>query len=83
VWNDFTGRDPSSDRRRTPLTVAISRDDGASWENKRNLEDEAEGSYAYTAIFCHLDEVWLAYTCRDSRSAGVRLTRFPLDWLYQ
>ncbi len=42
VFNDSTSR-------RTPLTVALSTDEGRTWPVKRNLET-AEGEYSYPAI---------------------------------
>ena len=71
AWNDHSEIDQSmrasetSGGKRTPLTVAISRDDGKTWIRAHNLLDDPEGWYCYTAIDfaggipdcgCHLRE---------------------------
>ncbi|MDA1192327.1 MAG: exo-alpha-sialidase [Candidatus Poribacteria bacterium] len=43
VWND------NPERRRNPLTVAISEDDGETWSARRNLQ-WGEGSFHYPAV---------------------------------
>ena len=37
VWNDHSAVEESLRRKRTPLTVAISRDEGRTWTRKRNI----------------------------------------------
>jgi Neuraminidase (sialidase) len=72
VWNDHSEVDESfratgsRGGRRTPLTVAISRDEGRTWIGKRNLLEDPDGWYCYTAI--HFDEtrVLLAFVAGGS-----------------
>ncbi len=78
VWNNHQGLDEARRRGRTPLTVALSRDEGKTWEKIKNLEDDPKGSYCYTAISFLDDHVLLAYYTR-----GTQITRFDLDWLYR
>ena len=47
VWNDHAGIDPALRDKRTPLTVAISRDEGKTWIHKHNLLDDPDGWYCY------------------------------------
>jgi Neuraminidase (sialidase) len=67
VWNDHSGVDESfranasRGGKRTPLTVAISRDEGRTWIGKRNLLDDPEGWYCYTAIHFDGPRVLLAF----------------------
>lgn len=84
VWNRVF--DPlRSAFGRTPLTAAISHDDGGSWAKFRNLETEANHSYAYPSVLFRANEVLLTYY----RSRGVtkgwelKLTILPLDWFYE
>lgn len=44
------GEDPAMKGRRTPLTVTISKDEGKTWEKVKNIEDDPDGWYCYTAI---------------------------------
>lgn len=67
VWNDHADVDETfrasrtSGGKRTPLTVAISRDEGRTWIHKRNLLDDPDGWYCYTAIHFHGPRVLLAF----------------------
>jgi len=88
VWNDHS-RVPESirNKKRTPLTVAISRDEGRTWEKAKNLLDDPDGWYCYTAVEFVGDRVLLSYNAggsgglpRLSRSA---MTYFDVDWLYK
>jgi photosystem II stability/assembly factor-like uncharacterized protein len=67
VWNDHSAVDESfrasesHSGRRTPLTLAISRDEGRTWFRKRNLLDSPNGWYCYTAIHFDKKRVILAF----------------------
>lgn len=87
VWNNHEGIDPALKGRRTPLTVAISRDDGKTWERARNLAADPAGWYCYTAVFFAGDHVLLGHCAGDTRNKGnglatTQITRFPVRWLY-
>ncbi|MBA3483984.1 MAG: exo-alpha-sialidase [Pirellulales bacterium] len=69
---------------RTPLTAAISVDDGQSWSHIKNLETDPKGLFCYTAIEFVDDHVLLAYCAGRS---GVReglsttkISRLPWRW---
>ena len=63
--------------KRTPLTLAVSADDGAHWKNLVHLETEA-GEYSYPAIVCTHSGVAISYTWRRER---VRCWQVPLEAL--
>jgi sialidase-1 len=46
---------------RNPLTAAISRDDGDTWEHIRNLEDDASRTFSYPSIAFRGGEVLVTY----------------------
>ncbi len=52
IWND-SRFDPDFDHsgKRTPLTTAISRDDGKTWQNRKNIETDPE--FEFTNPSCH------------------------------
>jgi len=62
---------------RTPLNLAVSSDDGETWKDLANLEDE-EGEYSYPAIVATADGVVIAYTWRRER---IRCWQIPTDVL--
>jgi sialidase-1 len=86
VWNDHSQIDPSLRGKRTPLTAAISKDDGQTWQPARTLFDNPHGWYCYTAIEPVGDYILLAHCAGDRRQnnglAETHITRLPLTWLY-
>lgn len=82
LWNNHDGIDESLQGKRTPLTAAISTDEGASWIPVENLEDDPNGWYCYTAMECVVEHVLLAYCAGDrTQNNGLALTklaRIPL-----
>jgi photosystem II stability/assembly factor-like uncharacterized protein len=86
VWNDHANVDATHRGKRTPLTVAISRDEGQTWERIKTLEDDPEGWYCYTAIAFVDQRVLLGHCAGDKQVGGLnrtQITLFDLDWLYK
>ena len=85
VWNNHQNIPAQYVGKRSPLNVAISRDEGRSWEHVKTLEDDPGGHYCYTAIEFVGEDVLLAYCAGQRKTGGLRctqITRFSLDWLY-
>jgi predicted neuraminidase len=86
VWNDHREIDSKFRGKRTPLHVAVSRDEGQTWEKVRTLEDDPDGWYCYTAIEFVGDRVVLGH-CAGGKGVGhlnrTQITLFDLDWLYR
>ncbi len=86
VWNDHSKIDPALKQKRTPLSVAISRDDGKTWSAAKTIENDPKGWYCYTAIEFVGDRVLLGHCAgRDegaARLATLQITSFDLSWLY-
>ena len=88
VWNDHSHIDPSLRGRRTPLTVAISRDDGKTWIHRKTLYDDPHGWYCYTAIDFAGNRVLLGHCAGQqvkgsSGLATTVITSFDVAWLYR
>ena len=81
VWNDHAAIPNSLKNRRVPLSTAISKDDGKTWQNIKVLEGNPQGWYCYIAIHPMDDAVLLGY-CAMSGLAHSRVTRVPVPWLY-
>ena len=85
AWNDHEEVDERYLGKRTPFKVAISRDEGATWTNKRTIESDPGGWYCYTAMEFVGDHVLLGH-CAGQRATGglnlTQITRFPVSWLY-
>ena len=73
--------------KRTPLNVAISKDDGKTWQNVKAIEDDPDGWYCYTAIEFVGDHVLLGHCAGNRKKDGglstTQVTRFSVDWLYR
>jgi sialidase-1 len=88
VWNNNAVKEKEwHGGKRTPLTVAISKDDGRTWQHIKNIESDPDGWYCYTAIHFKNKEVLLGY-CAGSQSAKTHLsvtniTRLNQKWLYK
>lgn len=84
VWNDHSQIDPSLKGKRTPLTVAVSRDNGQSWTSAKTIESDPNGWYCYTAMEFVGDHLLLAYCAGDRREnnglAVLQVARVPLSW---
>jgi len=86
VWNNHENVDAAHRGKRTPYNVAVSRDEGRTWEKVKTLEDDPNGWYCYTAVDFVGDHVLLGHCAGDRRSGGLattQITRFPLDWLIE
>lgn len=63
---------------RTPLTLAVSHDEGRSWTARRNVED-GPGEYSYPTLMQAMDgSVHLVYTWRRER---IRWVHFRVEWI--
>lgn len=85
AWNNHEGISEELKGKRTPFNVAVSRDDGRTWEHVKTLEDDPNGWYCYTAMEFVDDHVLLGHCAGDRRTGGLsttQITRFPVDWLY-
>ena len=84
VWNNAFDSVAGHGGKRTPLTAAVSSDDGQTWRHVRNLEDRADEEYAYTSITFHRDRVLLTYYVANgkTRQWSSRFRSLPVTWLY-
>ncbi len=76
VWNDN-----GVDQNRTPLNLAISKDDGKTWINNKILENDPQGSYCYSAIHFTGNDLLLGYF--DWTATGVTVKKISIDWIYK
>jgi len=97
VWNDHSGRwviggkkavrgwGAKSSWDRTPLALAVSKDEGKTWRRARLIEKDPRRGFCYTAIHFTDGAVLLAYCC-GGRGGGVLqdccIRRMSLDWIY-
>ncbi|EPR69428.1 Sialidase [Cyclobacterium qasimii M12-11B] len=65
IWNNNKSLDKKTATFRTPLTAAISKDEGKSWKHLKVLENDPEGFFCYTAISFVDNEVLLGYMAAE------------------
>jgi sialidase-1 len=85
VFNDHSGAHPYPKGRRTPLCVALSKDDGKTWSPSRVIESDPDGWYCYTAMAFVGDRAILAYCAGDKKVGGLnrlKVLALPRAWLY-
>ncbi len=71
VWNDHSGSHAYPKGRRTPLCLAISKDEGRTWGPSQIIEDNPDGWYCYTAIAFVDNRILLAYCAGDKQVGGL------------
>jgi Neuraminidase (sialidase) len=77
IWNHDVG----SARARNPLTAAISRDDGRSWERCRDVASATDDAFAYPSVTFVGETALLTYfDYKDGIS--LFLQRIPVAWFY-
>jgi len=84
VWNDHSGVHPFPAKRRTPLCVAYSKDEGKSWSKSRVLETDPDGWYCYTSMSFIKDRVILSYCAGDKKVGGLnrlKVVALTKDWI--
>jgi sialidase-1 len=84
VWNNTYAPAANHAGKRTPLTAAISSDEGQTWQHLRNLESDPEQGYAYTSVTFHRDRALLTYYVSDSKTGRIssRFRSLPVGWFY-
>lgn len=84
IWNDTFTPGAGHGGKRTPLTAAVSTDEGKTWTFKRNLETDGGQTYAYTSVLFHEGRALLSYYVRDEKSGWIssRFRSLPIGWLY-
>jgi len=91
VWNDHSGIDPlfrsspQSGGKRTPVSAAISHDEGKSWIHVHDLLDDPDGWYSYFAVHFEGNRALLAFCATEKgqpRLSETDLVSFPISALY-
>lgn len=92
IWNDSYVEGEGHGGKRSPLTVAISKDEGKTWEHKKNIEaDESEAGVSFMSGFSYISatfdngRVLLSYYVSKDGTDKIlsRFRSFPISWLYE
>lgn len=69
-------------KKRNPLTSAISKDEGETWENFRNLEEIPDDAWAYPAVTWIENRALVTYF-NYKGGLSLKLKSLPSGWFYQ
>ncbi len=84
VWNDHSGWHAYPEKRRTPLCLALSKDEGRTWSPSRVIEGDPKGWYCYTAMTFVGDRLILSYCAGDTQVGGLnrlKVVAISREWL--
>jgi len=76
IWNHNPGAS-----KRNPLTAALSKDEGETWQHFRNIEDAPDDAWAYPAVTWVNDQALLTYF-NYAGGLSLQLKILPAGWFY-
>ena len=83
VWNNTFQPGAGHGGARTPLTAAVSTDEGRTWRHIRTLESDPDEAYAYTSVLFVKDRLLLSYYVAKGGRISSRFRSLPVSWLYE
>ena len=81
IWNHNPDTVDVKNRNRNPLTAAVSRNEGQTWENFRNIEDAPDDAWAYSAVTWLNNEALITYF-NYTGGHSLQLRILPAEWFY-
>jgi sialidase-1 len=79
LWNLNDGSDPELKGKRTPLAIALSRNEGRTWIKPQMVETDRDGWYCYTALHFTSEGHLLAGYCAGSQRKKTRLAQTDIS----
>ena len=83
IWNNNYQEGAGHGGKRTPLTAAISSDDGKTWSLTRNLEDRGDQAYAYTSLTFVQHRAVISYYVAEGGRISSRFRSMPIRSFYR
>jgi sialidase-1 len=85
VWNNNHEPGAGHGGKRTPLSAAISSDEGKTWKNVRNLEADPKRTYSYTSLTFAQGRAVMTYWVgdRSKRNWSAKFRSVPVSWFYE
>lgn len=85
IWNDVYTAGAPHGGRRTPLSAAISQDDGLTWRTAGVLEDNPDLTFSYVSVAFIRDRAVLSYWegDRSDQFYSGRFRSVPVSWFYR
>ena len=85
IWNDTFTPGAGHGGRRTPLTAALSPDDGRTWRTVDRLESDPRRTYSYTSLVFVRDRAVMSYweSSPTGRHLSCRFRSLPVGRLHR
>ena len=85
IWNNCFTKGADHGGKRTPLTAAISRDEGESWTIVGDLETNPQKTFSYTSVAFVRDRAVMSYweSGPAARQLSCRFRSLPVAWFYK
>lgn len=83
IWNNTYKAGTGHGGRRTPLTAAISSDEGETWTHVKNLESRNDQTYSYISLFFPAGRAVTSYWVEEAGQYSLRFRSLPVGWFYQ
>jgi sialidase-1 len=85
IWNNNYQPGTGHGGLRTPLTAAISSDEGRTWTNVRDLESRADQTYSYPSLLFVGPRAVIGYYVSDKKTGRIssRFRSLPVAWFYE
>jgi sialidase-1 len=84
IFNDTFTPGAGHGGKRTPLTAAISSDEGLTWKNVGNFESDASKTFSYTSLTFVRDRAVMSYwESGEGRQLSCRFRSIPVGWFYR
>ena len=80
IWNNTFTPGAGHGGKRTPLTAAISGDDGQTWQVVGNLETDSSRTYSYTSLTFVNNRAVMSYWDHSGRDYSCRFRSLPVSW---
>ncbi len=85
IWNHTYEAGAGHGGKRTPLTAAVSTDEGRTWSLERTLEKRDNETYAYTSVTFDRGRALISYYVGDDKTGRIssRFVSLPVSWFYE
>ncbi|MEZ6079230.1 MAG: sialidase family protein, partial [Pirellulaceae bacterium] len=83
VWNNTYTAGAGHGGERTPLTAAISRDEGETWSVVDNLESDLSRTFSYISLTFVRNRAVMSYWDQDKAGYSCRFRSLPVSWFYR
>lgn len=83
IWNNTYTAGAGHGGERTPLTAALSRDEGETWTVADNLESDSNRTFSYTSLMFVNDRAVMSYWDQDKSGYSCRFRSLPVAWFYR